>query len=71
MSVRGGRGGGRPTTSLTQEQLVSMGIVGKDIGNSILSPPPIFPTTGSKPVPLEVCFFIANFLYMKEKKYSF
>lgn len=54
MAGRGGRGGGgRPTTSLTQEQLVSMGIVGKDMGNSILAPPPIFPTC-SKPVPLEV-----------------
>lgn len=50
----GGRGGGRATTSLTQEQLSALGINAKEMQNVITAPPPIFPTLKSKPVPLEV-----------------
>ena len=53
--------GGRPTTSLTQEQLVSLGVVGKELPTSITAPPPIFPTLLSKPILLEVSVF---FIYI-------
>lgn len=47
-------GRGRPTTSLTHEQMASLGLVGKDLSQTITAPPPVFPALMSKPVPLEV-----------------
>lgn len=47
-------GRGRATSSFTQEQLQSLGCVGKDMPNVALAPPPLFPTLLSKPVTLEV-----------------
>lgn len=51
----GGRGrGGRPTTSLTQEQLNALGVNTKDMQNAVVTPAQIFPALQYKPVPLEV-----------------
>lgn len=47
-------GRGRATSSFTQEQLQTLGCVGKDMPNVALAPPPLFPTLLSKPVTLEV-----------------
>lgn len=52
----GGRGrGGRPTTSLTQEQLNALGVNTKDLQNGTNLPAQIYPALQYKPVPLEVC----------------
>lgn len=50
-------GRGRPTTSLTHEQMASLGLMGKDMSQAITAPPPIFPALMSKPVQLEVRYF--------------
>lgn len=51
----GGRGrGGRPTTSLTQEQLNALGVNTKELQSAPTTPAQIFPTLQFKPVPLEV-----------------
>lgn len=51
--------GGRPATSLTQEQLMALGVNSKEMQSVTNAPPPIFPPLFSKPVALEVNnFFI-------------
>lgn len=47
-------GRGRPSTSLTQEQLMALGVNSKEMQSVTNAPPPIFPPLFSKPVPLEV-----------------
>lgn len=49
-------GRGRAATSLTHEQMASLGLMGgnKDMSQSITAPPPVFPALMSKPVALEV-----------------
>lgn len=50
----GGRGrGGRPATSLTQEQLNALGVNTKELQSGAVTPAQIFPTLQYKPVPLE------------------
>ncbi|XP_075160869.1 RNA polymerase III subunit G [Haematobia irritans] len=48
-----GRGRGVKTGSLTQEQLQTLGCVGKDMPQVAQAPPPTFPPLMSKPVSLE------------------
>lgn len=55
-------GRGRPATSMTHEQMASLGLVGKDLSQAITAPPPVFPTLMSKPVPLEVTIDMHNSL---------
>lgn len=52
----GGRGRGRATSSFTQEQLQTLGCVGKDLQtiDRTLVPPPLFPMLPTKPVALDV-----------------
>ncbi len=47
-------GRGRPATSLTQEQLMALGVNSKEMQSVTNAPPPIFPPLFSKPAPLEV-----------------
>lgn len=47
-------GRGRPATSLTQEQLMALGVNSKEMQSVTNAPPPIFPPLFSKPSPLEV-----------------
>lgn len=47
-------GRGRPATSLTQEQLMALGVNSKEMQSVPNAPPPIFPPLFSKPAPLEV-----------------
>lgn len=47
-------GRGRPATSLTQEQLMALGVNSKEMQSVPNAPPPIFPPLFSKPVQLEV-----------------
>lgn len=49
-----GRGRGVKTGSLTQEQLQTLGCVGKDMPQVAQAPPPTYPPLMSKPVTLEV-----------------
>ncbi|XP_055703982.1 DNA-directed RNA polymerase III subunit RPC7-like [Phlebotomus papatasi] len=51
----GGRGRGRATSSFTQEQLQTLGCVGKDLQtiDRTLVPPPLFPMLPTKPVALD------------------
>ncbi|GAB0097852.1 DNA-directed RNA polymerase III subunit [Sergentomyia squamirostris] len=51
----GGRGRGRATSSFTQEQLQTLGCVGKDLQtiDRTLAPPPLFPMLSTKPVALD------------------
>ncbi|KAG4069106.1 hypothetical protein HA402_008417 [Bradysia odoriphaga] len=46
-------GRGRPATSLTQEQLMALGVNSKEMQSVTNAPPPIFPPLFSKPAPLE------------------
>lgn len=48
-----GRGRGK-TGSLTQEQLQSLGCVGKDMPQVQTAPPPTYPPLMSKPITIEV-----------------
>lgn len=49
-----GRGRGKSTGTLTQEQLQSMGVTRNEMQNvSSAAPPPLYPILQSKPVPLE------------------
>lgn len=48
-----GRGRGK-TGSLTQEQLQTLGCIGKDVPQVQTAPPPTFPPLMSKPVKIEV-----------------
>lgn len=53
-----GRGRGKATGSLTQEQLQSMGVTRNEMqAVSSAAPPPLYPILQSKPVPLEVSKF--------------
>lgn len=52
------RARGRQTGSLTNEQLQALGCVGKDIPPVPTAPPPTFPPLMSKPVNLEVNYFV-------------
>lgn len=56
-NIMAGRGG-RPATSLTQEQLMALGVNSKEMQSVTNAPPPIFPPLFSKPVPLEVNFVL-------------
>lgn len=60
-------GRGRPATSLTQEQLMALGVNSKEM-QSATAPPPIFPPLFSKPAPLEVNNY---FLRITSKNYQF
>lgn len=51
-----GRGRGVKTGTLTQEQLQTLGCVGKDMPQVAQAPPPTYPPLMSKPVTLEVGF---------------
>lgn len=59
-NIMAGRGG-RPATSLTQEQLMALGVNSKEMQSVTNAPPPIFPPLFSKPVPLEVQIFFYYF----------
>lgn len=53
-----GRGRGKASGTLTQEQLQSLGVTSKEIqAVTSAAPPPLYPPLLSKPVPLEVMHF--------------